>query len=174
MKKKTFIIYKCLIFTSAIKHCLPSFFISTTSFSHRNISIHWEWCWLRSSVMTQATVFIGDPPKVIWGHLRSPTFFANNFWSKRDRDARVVSLCFSHQDASIHIQYDLLGSPRDLDLRSNFDLDLSRSCYAFFDASWRGKHDGVTIIALSFQTRKLSKNCFAQKCRFWPFVTSDA
>ena len=74
--------------------------ISTTSFSHQNISIHWEWCWLRSSVMTQATVSIGDPPKVIWGHLRSPTVF--------------------HQP-------------------------------------------------------KLSpKNCFAQKCRFWPFVTSDA
>ena len=49
--------------------------ISTTSFSHQNISIHWEWCWLRSSVMTQATVFIGDPPKVIWGHLRSPNVF---------------------------------------------------------------------------------------------------
>ena len=32
------------------------------------------------------------------------------------------------------MQYDLLGSPRDLDLRSNFDLDLSRSCYTFFDA----------------------------------------
>ena len=87
----------------------------------------------------------------------------------------MVSLCFSHQDASKHMQYDLLGSPRDLDLRSNFDLDLSRSCYTCFDASWRGKHDGVKIIALSFQTRKLlSKNCFAQKCRFWPFVTSDA
>ena len=33
----------------------------------------------------------------------------------------VVSLCFSHQDASIHMQCDLLGSPRDLDLRSNFE-----------------------------------------------------
>ena len=109
--------------------------ILTTSFSHRNISIHWEWCWLRSSVMTQATVFIGDPPKVIWSHLRSPTVFANNYWSKRDTDVRVVSLCFSHQDASIHMQYDLLGSPRDLDLRSNFDLDLSRSCYTCFYAS---------------------------------------
>ena len=49
--------------------------ISTTSFSHRNISIHRKWCWLRSSVMTQATVFIGDPPKVIWGHLRPSTIF---------------------------------------------------------------------------------------------------
>ena len=35
--------------------------------THQKISIHWEWCWLRSSVMTQVTVFIGDPPKVIWG-----------------------------------------------------------------------------------------------------------
>ena len=66
----------------------------------------------------------------------------------------VVSLCFSHQDASIHVQYDLLGSPRDLDLRSNSDLELSMSSYTCFDASGRGKHDGVKIIALSFQTRK--------------------
>ena len=43
-------------------------------------------------------------------------------------------MCFSHQDASIHMQYDLLGSPRDLDLRSNFDLHLSRSYYTFVDA----------------------------------------
>ena len=33
------------------------------------------------------------------------------------------------------MQYDLLGSPLDLDLRSNFDLDLSRSCYTCFHAS---------------------------------------
>ena len=49
-----------------------------------------------------------------------------------------------------------LGQAVDLDLRSNFDLDLSRSCYTCFDAPWRGKHDGVKIIALSFQTQKLS------------------
>ena len=102
-----------------------------TSFLHRSISIHSERCWLRSSVITKATVFIADPQKVIWGHLSSPTvfFFANSFWFRRDRDVTVVSLCFSHQDASIHMQYDLLGSPHDLDLMSNFDLDLSRSCY---------------------------------------------
>ena len=33
------------------------------------------------------------------------------------------------------MQYDLLGSPRDLDVRSNFDLDLSRSYYTFIDTS---------------------------------------
>ena len=88
---------------------------------------------------------------------------------------KEVLLCFSHQDASIHTQYDLLGSPRDLDLRSNFDLDLSRSCYTCLDASWRGKHDGVKIIALSFQTRKLSpKKLFRSKMPFfdisWPLT----
>ena len=59
-------------------------------------------------------------------HLRSPKFtnrfFANNFWFRRDRDVWVVSWCFSHQDASIHMQYDLLRLPSDLDLRSNFTL----------------------------------------------------
>ena len=43
--------------------------ISTTSFSHQNISIHWEWCWLRSSVMTPGDSFHRWPSK---GHLRSP------------------------------------------------------------------------------------------------------
>ena len=82
--------------------------------------------------MTHATVFIGDPPKVISGHLSSPTIFLRITFI-RDRDVRVVSLCFSHQDALIPMQYDLLRSPRDLDLRSNFDLDLSRLYYTFFD-----------------------------------------
>ena len=150
--------------------------ISTTSFSHQNISIYWEWCWLRSSVMTQATVCIGDPPKVIWGHLRSPTVFLRITFDPKEIETWEWSHCVSLIKTHRYIcNIDLLGSPRDHDLRSNFDLDLSRSCCTCFDASWRGKHDGFKIIALSFQTRKLSpKNCFAQKCRFWPFVTSDA
>ena len=36
--------------------------------------------------------------------------------------------------ASFYMQYDLLGSPRDLDLKSKFDLDFSRSSYTCFDA----------------------------------------
>ena len=50
--------------------------------------------------------------------------------------------------ASTDMQHDLLGSPRDLDLRSNFDLDLARSpciCSDRLDE----KHDGVKRIALS-------------------------
>ena len=44
---------------------------------------------------------------------------------------KVVSMCLSRQYASTNMQ---LGSRRDLDLRSNFDLDLSRLCYICFDA----------------------------------------
>ena len=55
----------------------------------------------------------------------------------------------------------------ELDLRSNFDLDLSRSNYTWFDAPWRDKHDRVTTVALSFKTNTLSsKTHFGQ---IWPF-----
>ena len=122
-------------------------------------------------MMTQGQVLTSDPAKVVKGHRGHQQVFADNLRLRRTRDMKVVSMCLSWQYASIDMQ---LGSRRDLDLRSNFDLDLSMSCYTCFDASWRGKHDGVKIIALSFQTQKLLKNRFAQKHRFWPFVTSDA
>ena len=129
-------------------------------------------CALKPFMMTQGQVLTSDPAKVVWGHRGHQQVFADNLRLRRARDMKVVSMCLSRQYASTDMQ---LGSSRDLDLRSNFDLDLSRSWYTCFDVSWRGKHDGVKIIALSFQTQKLSlKICFAQKCRFWPFVTSDA
>ena len=68
------------------------------------------------------------------------------------------------------MQYDLLGSPRDLDLRSNFDLDLSRSCYTCFDASLRVKHDGVKIIApIISNTDVIIKKLFRSKMPFLTF-----
>ena len=103
-------------------------------------------------MMTQGQVLTSDPAKVVWGHGGHQPFFADNLRLRRARDMKVVSMCLSRQYASTDMQ---LGSSRDLDLRSNFDLDLSRSCYTCFDASWRGKHDGGKIIALSFQTQKL-------------------
>ena len=104
-------------------------------------------------MMTQGQVLTSDPTKVVWGHRGHQQVLADNLRLRRARDMKVVSMCLSRQCASTDMQ---LGSSRDLDLRSNFDLDLSRSCYICFDASWRGKHDGVKIIALSFQTQKLS------------------
>ena len=54
-----------------------------------------------------------------------------------------------------------------LDLRSNFDIDLSRSNYAWFDAPWRDKHDGIKIVALPLKLKILSsKNLFG---KFWNF-----
>ena len=54
-----------------------------------------------------------------------------------------------------------------LDLRSNFDLDLSRSNYTWFDAPWRNKHDGIKIVALPLKLKILSsKNRFEI---FWNF-----
>ena len=115
-------------------------------------------------MMTQGQVFTSDPAKVVWGHRGHQQVFADNLRLRRARDMKVVSMCLSRQYASTDMQF---GSSRDLDLRSIFHLDLSRSYYTCFDASWWGKHDGVKIIALSFQTQKLSlKNCFAQKCVF--------
>ena len=46
-----------------------------------------------------------------------------------------------------------------LDLRSNFGLDLSKSCYIWFDAPQRDKHDGIEFVALPLKfTILLSKN----------------
>ena len=67
------------------------------------------------------------PLKVIRGHSRSPNFFAKK--SKGVRGVGLVSIRLSLQGASTDVEYGLLGSPRDLDLRSNYDLDLSKSLY---------------------------------------------
>ena len=54
-----------------------------------------------------------------------------------------------------------------LDLRSNFDLDLSRSNYTWFDAPWRDKHVGIKIVGLPLKLKILSsKNRFG---KFWNF-----
>ena len=76
-------------------------------------------------MMTQGQVLTTDPAKVVWGHQQ---VFADNLRLRRARDMKVISMCLSRQYASTDMQ---LGSRRDLDLRSNFDLDLSRSCYTY-------------------------------------------
>ena len=57
-----------------------------------------------------------------------------------------------------------------VDLRSNFDLDLSRLNYAWFDAPWRDKHDGIKIVALPLKFKILSsKNRFGKIWNFDPW-----
>ena len=51
------------------------------------------------------------------------------------------------------MQHDLFGSGHDLDLRSNFQYDLSRSNYISLDASRKEKHDAgkINVVALLSQ-----------------------
>ena len=59
-----------------------------------------------------------------------------------------------------------------LDLRSNFDLDLSKSNYTWFDAPWRDKHDGIKIVALPLKLKIFHPKPFWFFLEFWPLVTS--
>ena len=68
------------------------------------------------------------------------------------------------------MQHELFGTPRDLDLRSNADIDLSRSSYIWFDAPSPEKHDGVRIIFLSSESNMLSSIFFVWlKLTFFTF-----
>ena len=68
-----------------------------------------------------------------------------------------------------------------LDLRSNFDLDLSKSFYIWFDAPQLDKHDGIKIVALPLKLKiLLSKNRFGKfwnfdpwRPQFWPEPKND-
>ena len=122
-----------------------------------HVELIWmEWHQVRYLLIIQVKFSV-----VYWGHSRSPTVFANNLRSKWDRDVGLVSL---------RLRLTYLGHRVTLpwlDLMSNFDLDLSRSNYTWYDAPWRDKHDRVTIVVLSFKTKTLSsKNHFGQ---IWPF-----
>ena len=54
----------------------------------------------------------------------------------------------------VDMQHDLFWSLPDLDLRSNFGLDLSRSNNIFFEASLREKHDDAVADSLSLSVQK--------------------
>ena len=82
-------------------------------------------------------------------------FFVNNSWLKRDRTLGMASLCSSHQDAATDMQHDLFWSLRDLDLRLNFDFNLSRLTHISFKASQRVKHDNAIDDSLSLLVQKL-------------------
>ena len=73
---------------------------------------------------------IGDSSE---GHLKSPRV-TNGFLpitgDRKEIETWEWSRCLSRRDALIHMQFDLLRSPHDLE-RSNFDFDLSKSSYTF-------------------------------------------
>ena len=53
------------------------------------------------------------------------------------------------------MQHDLFRSGHDLDVRSNFQVDLSRSNYSSFDTSRREEHDAGKSIAMALLSQKL-------------------
>ena len=63
------------------------------------------------------------------------------------------------------MQHDLFGSGHDLDLRSNFQHDLSRrSNYISFDAAQQEKHDaGKSNVVSLLRQKLLQKNVFRKK-----------
>ena len=77
---------------------------------------------------------------------------------------------------NLTFQDQISPSRRDLELRSNFDIDVFRSTCICFDAPRCEKCDGGKIIPLSLlDQRLLGKNrCFCQQWLFWQFLTSRA
>ena len=69
------------------------------------------------------------------------------------------------------MQHDLFRSGNDLDLRLNFQVDLSRSTYSSFDASRRQEHDAGKSNAVALLSQKLlPKNIFVKTVIFGVFA----
>ena len=71
------------------------------------------------------------------------------------------------------MQHDLFGSGHDLDLRSNFQHDFSRSKYISFNAPRQEKHaaDKINVVSLLSQ-KLLQKNLVRKKRLFLEFLLS--
>ena len=109
----------------------------------------------------------------------SNNFFASNFWQNRDRALGMGPNCFFHKDASTDMQYLAYlaehVTSRDLDLRSNSEIDLYRSTCTHFDAFRGVEHDAAKIMSLAFLVQKLfvKNRFFSNKCYFdlsWPIA----
>ena len=80
-------------------------------------------------------------------------------------------MCSSLPCGSTDMQHDLFGSGHDLDLRSNFQHDLSRATDSSFDASWREEHDAGKIKFVQGLSQKLlQKQSFRKHRLFWQFL----
>ena len=86
----------------------------------------------------------------------------------------MVSLESSRQDESTDIQYDLLGSPHDIVLRSNFDLDLSRSsCMYMFRSAltrgtqWHANYLFNFLVQTLFEKNRFGKNSYFDLHGLW-------
>ena len=125
----------------------------------------------------QVKFSVVDPSKGHGGHSRSPTVFLPITWEPNEIETWDCCHCVCLRKAH-RMMYNLtyLGHRVTLpwlDLKSTFDLDLSRSNYTWFDAPWWEKHDGIKIVALPLKLKILSsKKRFEKNFEFWPLVTS--
>ena len=106
--------------------------------------------------------------EVTRGHQPS---FANNFWSKRDRDVGLVSVRSSWPYESSDMQYDPCRSSRDLGLTwpevKLWPWPFKVILYMVRRAL-TSKHNGIKFVALSLKLKiLLSKNSLG---KFWNFV----
>lgn len=108
-------------------------------------------------MITLVQFFVSDLCNAIWGHDDVTgghwELLGNFSWLGKARRMKVAPMCLSRPYASIDMQHDTFQTCRDLrspDLRSNFQIDLSGSCYTSFEPAWREEHDGTWIISLSF------------------------
>ena len=92
--------------------------------------------------------------EVTWGH--NP-FFANNSRQDGDTDTQMVPNDLDRQAASKDMHIDLIGPwpALDLDLRSNFEIDLSRSNSTCSEPARRGEHVGIIFIFISLIHKKV-------------------
>ena len=138
--------------------------------------LHLELIWMESHqvrylLILQVKFLVGDPSKGHGGHSRSPTVFLPITWESNEIETWDCCHCVClHRAHRMMYNLTYLGHRVTLpwlDLRSNFDLNLSRSNYTWFDAPWREKHDGIKIVALPLKLKLLSsRNRFG---KFWNF-----
>ena len=118
------------------------------------------------------------PLKIVWGHPRSPRVFADSLRLRRARDIIVVSMLLSWQYASSQKQHDLLGSPRDLDLRS-----CRGQMYLFRCVLTRETRCRPNYISIALGSNVISEKPYSPKTSltfhglwrltYWSYVISD-
>ena len=148
---------------------------------------------VRTCYLSQGILILGhsrwsicsfDPLTSPLGHSRSYevkfVFLGANFWKNRDRVLGTVPICFFCKDASTDSNMTYLAqhvNSRDLDLRSNSNLDLLRSTcrYIFRRVSTRGTQCCQNYVSGCLSSKVICDKPFLPKrTLFWHFLTSIA
>ena len=138
--------------------------------NHSQICYIWHlWC----------TVASFTPWKVIWGHFMASsghrTFLPIIFHRKEMETwekCQSVRLIKTHQLIWNMIYLGHFATLTSGDLRSNLQVDLSRSKSILFDPAWREEHNGVKIIPVTDVVQKLLLKTIKKRTYdiWWPLV----